>query len=27
LITMQFNFQRGGESVELNREALIRNVP
>jgi MSHA biogenesis protein MshO len=27
LITMQFDFQRGGESVELNREALIRNVP
>jgi MSHA biogenesis protein MshO len=27
LVAMQFNFSRSGESVTLNREALIRNVP
>lgn len=27
LVTMQFDFQRAGEAVTLNREAMIRNVP
>ncbi len=27
LVAMQFDFSRAGESITLNREALIRNVP